>query len=139
MPVTSKYHQQQAGVSDHISSGGMISTEFIFFTNFGFSVDFLCFLFLFRYYTIFCLVSCLSLSVFLSQTSQGTTERPTPPPPFLIREFLVLTRLKAIHVNSEGFRGPNYPSDPVVRDFFSACGQRGVLINGSAVHDVKKE
>ena len=104
MPVTSKYHQQQAGVSDHISSGGMISTEFIFFTNFGFSVDFLCFLFLFRYYTILCLVSCLSLSVFVTNLSgnDGTAN-----PPFLIREFSVLTRLKAIHVNSEGFRCPN--------------------------------
>ena len=123
-------------MSDHISSGGMISTEFILFTVFGFSVDFLCFLFLFRYYTTFCLVSCLSLSVFCHKPLR---ERRNGQPPFLIREFLVLTRLKAIHVNSEGFRGPNYPSDPVVRDFFSACGQRGVLINGSAVHDVKKD
>ena len=46
----------------------MISTDFIykfFLTLFGFfGYLFFCFLFFLRYYTTFCLVSCITLSVF---------------------------------------------------------------------------
>ena len=65
-------------------------------------------------------------------------DRKANPPTFLERPFLVLTRLKTKIGNQEGFRVPNYPSVPVLRALFRASAQRGVLVNGSASHDVKK-
>ena len=46
---------------------------------------------------------------FWSRTTQEMTG-PRITPPCLVREFSVLTRLKAIHGNPEGFRVPNNPS-----------------------------
>ena len=46
MPVTTIYLSTTTGGSDHILSGGMISTDFLLFLLFlVFSVIFLCFLF----------------------------------------------------------------------------------------------
>ena len=95
MPVTTIYLSTTTGGSDHILSGGMISTDFLlfFFTVFGFFGYFLCFLFflgtilLFVWFYIY-------FKCFWSQTSQGTREWPIPPP-FLVREFSVLTKLKS--------------------------------------------
>ena len=84
------------GGSDHISPGGMISTDvLLFFTVFGFFGFFLNVFFVFLgYYTTFCLVLCISLSVFdhkpLRERGNGRS-----PHPFLIREFSVLTSLKS--------------------------------------------
>ena len=67
MPVTTIYlsTQQQTRGSDHILSGGMISTDFLlFFLFLVFSVIFFKFFVFLGYYTGFCLVSCISLSVF---------------------------------------------------------------------------
>ena len=61
--------------------------------------------FFLRHYTTFCLVSCMSLSVF------G-------------------------HIPLDI---PNYPSAPVVKALFRASARRGVIVNGSAGHGVKKE
>ena len=82
---------KQTGGSGHISSGGMTSTDVILFsfTVFGF----------FGYLFVFCffLGTMLLLYVFKnfwSRTSQGTTGRQISPP-FLVREFLFLTRIKS--------------------------------------------
>ena len=81
------------GGSDHILSGGMISTDFFTFLLFLiFRLFFMFFVFL-GYYTTFCLVLYVSLSVFWSRTNPEMTG-PRIPPPFLVREFSVLTRLK---------------------------------------------
>ena len=55
----------------------MISTDFILLTVFGFFSYF--FLFFLRYYTTFCLVPCLFLSVFFSRTIQEMTGPRIPP------------------------------------------------------------
>ena len=66
MPVTTIYlSTTNGGGSDHILSGGMISTDFLlFFTVFGFFGYFLMFFVFLGYYTTFYLVLYISLSVF---------------------------------------------------------------------------
>ena len=64
------------GGSDHISSGVMISTDFIFFKCFWFFFGYvLCFFFV-RCYTTFCLVSCIFLGLF-GHVPLGTQLIPT--------------------------------------------------------------
>ena len=103
------------GASDHISSGGMISTDFILFYSFWIFRLFICFLFFLGIILVF-FGFLYIFKCFWSQASQGgTTGRPITPT-FVVREFSVLTRLKTIHGNPEGFRVPNYPSALVVSD-----------------------
>ena len=94
MPVTTIYLSTTTEGSDHILSGGMISTDFsTSFTVFGFLVIFYVFcLSWVLYYFLFGFV--YIFKCFWSQTSQGTREWPIPPP-FLVREFSVLTKLKS--------------------------------------------
>ena len=40
--------------------------------------------------------------------------------------------------NPEGFRVTKYPREPVLRALIRASARRGVLVKGSAGHDVKK-
>ena len=82
------------GGTDHILSGGMISTDFLLFTVFGFfSYFFLCFLFFLG--TILLLFGFIYIfKCFGSRTTQDMTGSRIPPP-FLVREFSVLTRLKS--------------------------------------------
>ena len=84
MPVTAIYLSTTTGGSDHILSGGMISTDFLlfFFTVFGFFGFLLCFFFVFHgYYTTFCLVLYISLSVFghkpLMERGNGRSPHPS--------------------------------------------------------------
>ena len=65
MPVATIYLSTKNGGSDHILSGGMISTDFLlyFLLFLVFRLFFMFFVFL-GYYTTFCLVLCISLSVF---------------------------------------------------------------------------
>ena len=76
-------------------SGVMISTDFfLLFTVLVFLV--ICYVFCFSW-VLYCFLFgfIYIFKCFWSQTSQGTREWPIPPP-FLIREFLVLTRLKKL-------------------------------------------
>ena len=67
------------GGSDHISSGGMISTDFLLFLLFLVFSDILMFFFAFlRYYTIFCLVSCIFFSVFGHKPLRERRDRQSP-------------------------------------------------------------
>ena len=59
-------------------------------------------------------------------------------PAFTIREFLVLNRLKTKSGNPEGFRVPNHISRSLLRVLFTASARRGVLVNGSADHDLEE-
>ena len=92
-----------------------------------FSVTSLCFWFFLGYYIFFGL-----LYVFWSYTSQETTGRPIRPP-FTIREFSVLTRLK-IEIRESG----KLPRSELPFRPFAQGPWRGVLINGSAGLVVKK-
>ena len=64
-------------------------------------------------------------------------------PPFLVREFSVLTRLKSYSRESGRLPRSELLSAPAVGAFLSALlrasARRGVLVIGSAGHDVKKE
>ena len=77
---------------------GMISTDFILSYYFWFfRLFFILFyvIFLFSWLLYYFLFGFLHIfTCFWSQTSQGTRGRPIPPP-FLEREFSVLTRLKS--------------------------------------------
>ena len=65
MPVTTIYLSTTNGGSDHILSGGMISTDFFLFLLFLFFFSyFFMFAVFLGYYTTFCLVLYISLSVF---------------------------------------------------------------------------
>ena len=94
MPVTTIYlSTTNGGGLNHILSGGMISTDFLLFLLFMvFSVIFYVFCFSWvLYYFLFGFT--YIFKCFWSPTTQGTRGRPIPPP-FLVREFSVLTRLK---------------------------------------------
>ena len=81
------------GGSDHISTGGMISTNFIVFYCFFFPVIYLFFvLFWVLYYIFFGFL--FNLKCFWSHTTHEMTG-PRVPPPFLVREYSVLTMLKS--------------------------------------------
>ena len=90
MPVTTIYLSTTTGGSDHILSGGMISTDFLlfFFTVFGFFGYFFMFFVFLGCYTTFCLVFYISLSVFghkpLRERGNGRSPHPS-----------VLTKLKS--------------------------------------------
>ena len=93
MPVTTIYLSTTNGGLNHILSGGMISTDFLLFYCFWFfrlffyvfCFSWVLYYFLFGFTYIF--------KCFWSPTAQGTRGRPIPPP-FLVCEFSVLTRLK---------------------------------------------
>ena len=93
MPVTTIYlSTTNGGVESHLV-WGMISTDFLLFYCFWFfrlffyvfCFSWVLYYFLFGFTYIF--------KCFWSPTTQGTRGRPIPPP-FLVREFSVLTRLK---------------------------------------------
>ena len=93
MPVPTIYLTTTNGRFGSHLVWGMISTDFILFLLFFFSVIFYVFCVSWvLYYFLFCFL--YIFKCFLSQTSQGTRGRPIPPP-FLEREFSVLTRLKS--------------------------------------------
>ena len=76
------YLKQQTQGSDHISSGGMIFTDFIpFFYRFCFFLLIFKFFVFLGYYTTFCLVSCISLSIFghrpLRERGDGQSPHPS--------------------------------------------------------------
>ena len=74
---------------------------------------------------------------FWSRTTQEVTG-PRIPPPSPVCEFLVLTRLKSYSRESGRLPRSERPFLPVVRALFWASTWRGVLVNGSAGHDVIK-
>ena len=88
------------------------------------------FIFLFGFLDIF--------KGFWSRTTQEVTG-PRNPPPFPVCEFSVLTRLKSYSRESERLPRSELPFVPVVRALFWAYTWRGVLVNGSAGHDVTKK
>ena len=93
MPVTTIYlSTTNGGVGSHLV-WGMISTDFFTFLLFlVFSVIFYVFCFSWELYS-FLFGFTYIFKCFWSQTTQGTRGRPIPPP-FLVREFSVLTGLK---------------------------------------------
>ena len=72
MPVTTIYLSTTNGGLNHILSGGMISTDFLLFLLFlvFFRLFFMFVVFL-GYYTTFCLVLLISLSVFGHKPLRG--------------------------------------------------------------------
>ena len=83
MPVTTIYLTTTNGGSDHISSGGMISTDFIIFYCFCFNFGyFFMFFFVFlRYYTTFvCFLVYLSVVLLTDHSgNDGTANTSTIP------------------------------------------------------------
>ena len=96
MPVTTIYlSTTMGGGSDHILSGGMISTDFILFLKLFLVFSVILYVFCFScvlYYFLFGFL--FIFKCFWSQTSQGTRGGPISPP-FQVRDFSVLTRLKS--------------------------------------------
>ena len=104
---------------------------FVFFSVFSFFLIFsrVLYYFLFDFYYIF--------NCFSSYTAQRTT-RPRIGKPVTLRKFSVLTRLKNKIQEFGRLPRSELPFLPVLRALFRASTRRGVLVNGSADHYVKK-
>ena len=142
MPVTTIYLSTTNGaVESHLVWGDDFYWFFTFLLFLVFSVIFLCFLFSWILYS-FLFGFAYIFKCFWSQTAQGMRGSRFPPP-FLVREFSVLTRLKKYSRQSGRLPRSELPFRAgglgLIRALMWASARRGMLVNGSAGHDVKKE